>query len=163
MSATHDLHDLMRAVSDQIGAEYARIRKRAGEDPGTAGDQGEENWATLLRGWLPKTYTVVTKGRIVGHDGAAGPQVDVLVLKPSYPPALMSTKLYLAGGVAAVFECKVTLRAKHIREAGENARALRSAYPNRTGAQRRTANFTARSFTVCLRTRIPGRALGRGP
>jgi len=33
----------------EIEEEYNRIRKRAYEDPGTAGDQGEENWAELLR------------------------------------------------------------------------------------------------------------------
>jgi hypothetical protein len=35
-----------------MAEEYDRIQKRATEDPGTAGDQGEENWATLLRNWL---------------------------------------------------------------------------------------------------------------
>jgi hypothetical protein len=124
----------MRSVSDAIGTEYARIRKRATEDPGTAGDQGEENWAAVLRGWLPRSYTVVTKGRIISHAGIAGPQVDVLVLKPSYPPALDGMKLYLAEGVAAAFECKITLKGQHIRNATENARALRDAYAPRTGS-----------------------------
>ena len=42
---THDLHDFMQQLSDEMAAEYDRIQKRAAEDPGTAGDQGEENWA----------------------------------------------------------------------------------------------------------------------
>ena len=134
MPNSHDLHDVMRSVSNSIGAEYARIRRRATEDPGTAGDQGEENWAAVLRDWLPRSYTVVTKGRIISHTGAAGPQVDVLVLKPSYPPALTGMKLYLAEGVAAAFECKITLKAKHVREAAENATALRAAYAPRVGS-----------------------------
>lgn len=49
---THDLYGFMRQLSDEIAAEYDRIQKRTTEDPGTAGDQGEENWAELLRGWL---------------------------------------------------------------------------------------------------------------
>ena len=85
-------------------SEYQRIRSRALEDPGTAGDQGEENWAELLRDWLPPTYKVVTKGRILSADGRASPQVDVLVLKDVYPDKLLNKKLYLAAGVAAVFE-----------------------------------------------------------
>lgn len=68
-----------------MATEYARIQKRASEDPGTAGDQGEENWAELLRGWLPRTYEVVTKGRIISQDGHTSPQVDVLVSKECLP------------------------------------------------------------------------------
>ena len=61
----HDIHDFFNSSQQVIAREYARIRKRANEDPGTAGDQGEENWATLLRGWLPPYFHVVTKGRIL--------------------------------------------------------------------------------------------------
>ena len=58
---THDLHDYIQENIADIAAEYDRIQKRATEDPGTAGDQGEENWAKLLREWLPRTYEVVIK------------------------------------------------------------------------------------------------------
>jgi hypothetical protein len=40
---SHDLHNFMRQISTEMSAEYDRIRMRATEDPGTAGDQGEEN------------------------------------------------------------------------------------------------------------------------
>src|SRR5437762_4573040 len=110
LSMDHDIHNFVQRSQRELQDEYLRIQKRATEDPGTAGDQGEENWATLLRSWLPHTYHVVTRGRIVGHEGAASPQVDVLVLQPAYPPQLLDKKLYLAGGVAAAFECKVTLK-----------------------------------------------------
>jgi hypothetical protein len=132
-SPSHDLLDFMRGMSAEMAAEYQRIRKRAAEDPGTAGDQGEENWAQLLRDWLPSTYHVVTKGRILGQDGAASPQVDVLVLKGSYPPKLLNKKLYLAAGVSAAFECKITLRAAHIAEAVSNCTKIKSLFPVRTG------------------------------
>ena len=46
---THDLHDFMQQLSVEMAGEYNRIQRRATEDPGTAGDQGEENWAELLR------------------------------------------------------------------------------------------------------------------
>ena len=129
----HDLADFMRQVSAEMSSEYDRIQRRAREDPGTAGDQGEENWATLLKDWLPSTYQVVTKGRIIGEDGRTSPQVDVIILKDVYPRKLLDKKLYLAGGVAAVFECKTTLRAEHIAQAVETSVKLKSLYHQQTG------------------------------
>lgn len=130
---THDLYQFMRQLSDEMAAEYNRIQMRAIEDPGTAGDQGEENWAELLRGWLPRTYGVVTKGRIISQDGRTSPQIDVLVLKSIYPEKLLTKKLYLAAGVAAAFECKTTLKASHIEEAVKTCTEIKNLYPNREG------------------------------
>jgi Domain of unknown function (DUF6602) len=124
----------MEQVSDEIGAEYARIVARAKEDPGTAGDEGEENWARVLRGWLPPGYHVVTKGRLLSTAGEASPQLDVLVLHPAYPPALRDKKVYLASGVAAAFECKLTLRPNHIAEAVRTSCELRRLQPPRSGS-----------------------------
>jgi len=129
----HDLYDFMRQISAEMSAEYNRIQLRVTEDPGTAGDQGEENWAELLREWLPRTYEVVTKGRIISQEGETSPQIDVLVLKGAYPKKLLNKKLYLAAGVVAAFECKITLKASHIAEAVENCVKIKSLYPNRTG------------------------------
>lgn len=129
----HDLVDFMRQVSTEMASEYDRIRRRAQEDPGTAGDQGEENWASLLRDWLPSTYEVATKGRIIGEDGIISPQVDLVVLKDIYPKKLLDKKLYLANGVAAAFECKTTLRAEHIAKAVETGAGIKRLFPNRTG------------------------------
>ena len=129
----HDLYDFMRQVSNEMSAEYHRIRRRASEDPGTAGDEGEENWAELLRGWIPPSYEVVTKGRIISEDGRTSPQVDVVVLKDVYPPKLLSKKIYLAAGVAAAFECKTTLKASHIEEATKTCAMIKDLYPIRLG------------------------------
>ncbi len=131
---SHDLHDFMRQLSDEMAAEYDRIQKRAAEDPGTAGDQGEKNWVELLRDWLPRTYQVVTKGRIISQDGRTSPQVDVLVLKDVYPKKLLNKKLYLAAGVAAAFECKTTLKAAHIAEAVQTCVEIKNLYPVREGS-----------------------------
>jgi hypothetical protein len=128
----HDLYDFMLQISAEMSAEYKRIQMRATEDPGTAGDQGEENWAEVLREWLPRTYEVVTKGRIISQEGVTSPQIDVLVLKGAYPKKLLNKKLYLSAGVAAAFECKTTLKASHILEAVENCIKIKSLYPNRT-------------------------------
>ena len=65
---THDLYDFMRQVSAEMSAEYDRIQMRATEDPGTAGDQGEENWAELFEigfrvhtRWSPKVASSARK------------------------------------------------------------------------------------------------------
>ena len=131
----HALYDFMRQLSDKMAANYNFIQKRASEDPGTAGDQGEENWAELLRGWLPRTYEVVTKGRIIGQDGKVSPQVDVLVLKGIYPKQLIdeNQKIHLAAGVAAAFECKTTLKAEHIEKAVKTCVEIKNLYPVREG------------------------------
>ena len=116
VNSSHDLIQLIRQATAEIAAEYQRIRTRAKEDPGTAGDQGEQNWADILQMWLPATFHVVTKGRIIFSNGQTSDQVDVLVLSPSYPKGLLNKKVYLAAGVLAAFECKNTLRREHIRK-----------------------------------------------
>jgi hypothetical protein len=130
MSPAHDLEHLVRQATAQLSAEYERMWQLAREDPGTSGDQAEQNWAELLSSWLPKTYHVATKGRIISSTGQTSGQVDVLVLSPSYATGLLSNKLYIASGVLAAFECKRTLRRDHIRRTvrtGANlARMIRS-------------------------------------
>lgn len=136
----NDLIDFMYSSTKDIQDEYSRIQMRATEDPGTAGDQGEENWAELLRDWLSPTYQIVTKGRIIGHKGDTSPQVDVLILHPTYPKKLLNKKHYLAGGVIAAFECKLTLETKHITKALECAAKIRRLLPNRTGTPYKELN-----------------------
>ena len=134
-SEIHDLADFMSVITNDIQRDYERIQKRVREDPGTAGDEGEENWAKLLRSWLPPQFPVVTKGRIISHDPIVAPsgQIDVLVLSPSYPVELRNVKHYLAGGILAAFECKVTLKKTDVRRAFSNAVRIKHLSPPRTG------------------------------
>ncbi len=106
MENPHDLAQLVRSSTARISADYKRMQSLAREDPGTSGDQGEEDWAKILREWLPASFHVVTKGRIINSSGQTSPQVDVIVLSPSYPNGLLYNKLYIAAGVLAAFECK---------------------------------------------------------
>ena len=140
MQERHDIHDFLISAQRDIQDEYERILKRATEDPGTAGDQGEENWATLLRNWLPSYFHIKTKGRILCENGYASPQIDVLVLHPSYPKILLDKKLYLAGGVAGAFECKTTLKAAHVKEAVETGASIRINLPKREGSPYKELN-----------------------
>src|ERR1700683_3961932 len=101
MTDKHDLDHLVRQATANMAAEYERMRLIAKEDPGTSGDQGEENWAELLAKWLPSTFHVKTKGRILSSTSQTSDQIDVLVLSPSYPKGLLTNKLYIAAGVLA--------------------------------------------------------------
>lgn len=129
----HELFKFMTQVTDEMALEYSRIRSRASEDPGTAGDEGEENWAELLREWLPPSCQVETKGRILGVNGKLSPQLDVIVLHSSYPRKLLKKKTFLASGVLAAFECKLTLKKDHIARAFEDAVALHDVVTPREG------------------------------
>jgi hypothetical protein len=134
--SSHELAEFLAQDQAEIAAEYERIFRRSTEDPGTAGDEGEENWAALLRNWLPDTYQVVTKGRILFPDRTASGQIDVLVLRPGYPPRLVNKKVYLSSGVLAAFECKNTLKASHVEKAAEKASFVKSKVPGRSGTLR---------------------------
>jgi hypothetical protein len=136
----HDVHDFILRSQRELQEEYVRIQKRASEDPGTAGDQGEENWATLLREWLPHYFHIVTKGRILTDSGYISPQIDILVLYPSYPNILLDKKMYISGGVAAAFECKITLTAAHIKKAVETSASIKRALPKTEGSPYKELN-----------------------
>jgi hypothetical protein len=124
-STRHDFQEFMDLVKIQLSAGYFNISKRTKEDPGTAGDQAEEDWASFLREWLPATYQVVTKGRIINPEGIASPQIDILVLHPNYPKKLLAQKHYFSGGVVAAFECKLNARPSDIKRAFESASIIK--------------------------------------
>jgi hypothetical protein len=44
----HDFFSYMASIKKSITDEYNLMHKRVLEDPGIAGDQAEELWATLL-------------------------------------------------------------------------------------------------------------------
>jgi len=141
MSHPHELHAFLDQVSVEMLAEYKRIYRRSREDPGTAGDEGESNWANLLADWLPADIHVATKGRILAADGSASPQVDVVLLAGDYPRKLREKKLYLAGGVLAAFECKNTLRKGHIAKLFSNAKEIAKL------GVRKEGNFYSETFS----------------
>ena len=129
----NDLYDFMREVRENIASEYERIRKRAREDPCIAGAEGENTWAEIFEHWLPPAYQIETKGKILGADGTSSPEFDVIVLAPTYPQKLRKKKQYLAGGVVAAFECKLTLDADDIRATIERSISVRRLFPRRLG------------------------------
>jgi hypothetical protein len=135
-ASAHELEEFLRQDQAELAAEYQRIYARSTQDPGTAGDEGEENWAYLLRRWLPADYHVETKGRILFTDKTTSPQADVIVLRRGYPERLLKKKLYLSSGVLAAFECKNTLKAEHIKTAAETAARVKAKANRRIGTPR---------------------------
>jgi len=131
--AEHDLGRFMRNAQEQMAKDYVRFTARSKEDPGTAGSQGEANWATLLERWLPSTFHVRTQCRILGDDGEASRQADIVILRPEYPQGLLGEKYVLAAGVLAAFECKLTLRNKDIEEFFKRAVTMKNRTPERSG------------------------------
>ena len=123
----------MDTVKQQMSSDFAQLTKRSKEDPGTAGDQVEEDWATFLRDWLPATYPIVTKGRVINSEGVSSPQIDIVVLQPNYPKFLLRKKQYFAGGVVAAFECKLTLRQPGLKRFFENSCLLKKLTNPSTG------------------------------
>lgn len=121
----NDLIDYMRQATQEIQSEYERIHRRAASDPGTAGDEGEENWAEIIKQWLPDSLKVVTKGQLLTVDGKTSPQVDIIVLEPNYPKALINKKKYLIDGIVAVFECKVTIDKNSIHKTIKNCAIIK--------------------------------------
>ncbi|MDG9694066.1 hypothetical protein QC281_28680 [Streptomyces sp. DH17] len=122
-----ELTSYFKQATTGIQLEYQRIRARTAEDPGTAGDEGEENWAELFRDWLPGDLQISTKGRILCADGTATNQVDIVALSSIYPHGMTGKKMYLASEVVAVFECKTTLRGEHIDRTMESASRAKEA------------------------------------
>lgn len=153
----HDLLFLMQNDISNLQNDLKYIEKHRGEQvrgDHLKGEQGEESWAALLRAWLPRTYTVVTRRRLIGADGTPSKELDVLLLKGSYPRALLKKKWLPAAGVVAAFECKTKLdvkgkkalgirvpkdcpvyekELKDIQEAAATAADLKSLYPHREG------------------------------
>lgn len=117
----HLLKNYLATVTKEMEDDYNSILSKVAEDPGTAGDQGERNWCELFRLWLPPNFQLETKGRIIGQNGHTSPQVDLLVLRPEYPKKLLDKKYYLASGVVAAFECKITLKSSHFQKFFKNA------------------------------------------
>jgi hypothetical protein len=112
--AQHEISKRFMAVFHEIVSDYGIVKGRTNEEPGTTGDHVEGKWAEVLSDWLPATYHVVTKGRILDLDGVSSRQLDVIVLHPAYPRRLRNFKYYIPEGVAAAFECKTTLRRRDV-------------------------------------------------
>src|SRR6185369_14151226 len=134
---SHDLWRFWEEANRRISVQYQRVQHRVSGQPNTTGEQGESDWGTILRDWLPSGYEIVTRGRLIYNDGETSPEVDLLVLRPGYPKAMLDYKYYLADSVPAAFECKRTLQSSHIDDAVHDASCIQSKLRPRFGNPRR--------------------------
>lgn len=122
---TNDLLDFMLSLQTQMADEYARIRKRSKKNASHAGNEGETNWMTILSNWLPSDYHIMNRVQLMNETGETSPEVDIAVLRPYYPKALLNRKVVLTAGVVAAFEIKNTLKTNHIEESFEKSIEIR--------------------------------------
>lgn len=125
-----------RTFGREIQESYDRLHEDATADFQRAGHGGESAWVAILRNWLPPSYEVATRKYIVPEVGNDVFETDIIVLNPSYPPALRVREQILPGGVAAAFSVKLTLNAAGIRDGVDRAVRLRRALRPRIGAPR---------------------------
>ena len=131
----HDLFSQMTRLSQNMLHDYQNIQNRLAKTKNTevAGDLAENTWGKMLSDILPEHYKVFKNGTIIGRDGRTSPEIDILVVKGEHPPHLLEQKMFLEAGVAAAFECKLTLRSSDIKKFLEVCKDVKSLSPDRFG------------------------------
>lgn len=122
---------VMAELQRKIQRDYVRLVEIARDgDPQRAGHGGERTWVKLLRNWLPASYKVRTRRYILPEDGTEPHEWDIVVFRPSCPPRMRQSEVVLAGGVAAAFSVKTTLRkgllAEEVAKAVDLRRRMRA-------------------------------------
>jgi len=102
---------------------YDYLQSVVKQDPGTAGGEGEAEFADFLRKYLPKNIEVSIGGQIILEDGSHSPQID-LILTEDIPSALAG-KYIPHEYVVAAFEVKLTLEKRHLKKIADTAARLR--------------------------------------
>lgn len=124
-----EIHRKLQATYERAQADSVQTPKgRRLADTGSAGSEGESSWKSILEQWLPPSFPVVNGGRILMENGNLSHQVDLLVLSPNYPKALLETDRYFSTGVLAAFECKLTLRKQGLQKTIRNAAELAQSF-----------------------------------
>ena len=131
----HDLFSNMERLSQNMSFDYKDIRNRFAKDkiPIIAGKTAEQVWCKVLKGLLPPLYQVIPNGRIISKSDCTSPEIDILVVKGEHPPQLLEQNIFLASGVAAAFEVKLTLESKHIQESFDRCKKVKSLCSSRFG------------------------------
>lgn len=131
----HDLFSQMERLSQNLSRDYQDIRARYAKNKNTevAGAAAVKAWAKVLSGLLPSQYKVFTNGTIISSDDRTSPEIDILVVKGEHPQHLLEQNVFLAAGVAAAFECKLTLSASDIKKYLEVCKKVKNLCPARFG------------------------------
>lgn len=142
----------LQRTARQMSEEYEEAFKAASEMSGRAQETGhtiEAGWKSFLTNWLPPQYEVKTRRYIVGEvdTGENREETDIVILGPNYPKSLRDEAQIIAGGVAAAFSVKSTLKASSIEEAAASCARLDRSLSPREGTPRKELN---RSFPYGL-------------
>jgi len=127
---TEHLFDIAAAFRNKaiaMRASFLSIRDVTAH-PGTRGDQGEGDWAGLIRDFLPTRYTV---GPIFAVDfqGSMSEQIDVAVYDTHFSPQWFGTaanvRFVPVESVYAVFEVKPEFNASNLKYAQQKIASVR--------------------------------------
>lgn len=119
--------DYFAALQQKLSSSLAVVDVL--EHPGGKGDEAEVNWAGLLSDHLPGRYQVITKCKIVDHDGRLSDEIDIALCDRQYSTLILqveSRAVVPAEAVYAVFEVKQTLNREHVLYAADKAASVRS-------------------------------------
>lgn len=132
----------LRKTASGMADEYEEVFSRLSSTQGRvqeSGHQIEAAWRDFLSAWLPPQYEVKTRKYIVGEFGSGEDleETDLIILSPNYPRALREKTHILAGGVAAAFSVKSTLKKASVYEAAESCARLQRTLAPREGTPRK--------------------------
>ncbi|WP_308015778.1 DUF6602 domain-containing protein [Microbacterium sp. cx-59] len=127
-----------------MSASYAENHAKARQSQRIqqTGHAAEHAWGQLLSSWLPPQYEVAYRRYILPEidvEHYTPRETDIVILRPGYPQALRQKEEVLAAGVAAAFSVKLTLDAAGLKEAVEEAAAVRRHVAPRLGTVRQEA------------------------
>jgi len=116
---------MLAELDARVQAEYEQSRSAAASDPQQAGHLAEATWARVLDDWLPHGYSVATRRYITPETNDDEFEIDLVVFRPSVPPALRKQTRVPHGAVAAAFSVRRTADRAGLRDAVERATRLR--------------------------------------
>jgi hypothetical protein len=166
----NDRFDIRRSLigyQQRILGNHQAVRGMTAH-PTVMGDQSEQDWAAILRNFLPERYEV---GPIIAVDsnGAQSEQIDVGIFDRQYSPLWFgrqgATRIVPVESVYAAFEVKPEMNKQYIEYAASKVASVRRLH--RTSAATCSCSRTTDSWrlesvlyardTVYISTRYPPR------
>lgn len=108
---------------DNLADHYEYLQSVVKLDTGNAGAEGEHEFSTFLKHFLPNDIGVHVGGKIILEDGTHSPQLDLILTKDL--PSALEGKYFPHEYVIAAFEVKMTLEKRYIQGIAETAARLR--------------------------------------
>jgi len=113
----------LKKNSDNLISHYEYLQSVVKLDPGNAGSEGELEFATFLKNYLPNDIEVHVGGKVILENGMLSPQIDLILTKDL--PLAFAGKYFPHEYVVAAFEVKMTLEKRYIKGIADTAALLR--------------------------------------